>query len=377
MIIRNKNIFFDGKVKFLISFFKDIFEEVKLELEEFNIKILEEYEEFFLVEGFLKDMLLYLYKTQLASNVLLFYKKIFLDEDENINVLEEKNFFLKGSFKVKKVVGEKYYELPLGKFFSKNLSLEVEYKNPDNIIGFLQYKNIFFTGILLNFKELYKREYKVYSIPNSLNPNIAASILYFSNVKGDLLVLKCGDGLIPIEYYFKHYKDSVRKYEKEKLHLQFLKENFNVDESFLEEEDKNIEENFKDKIKIFCVDESTNYLQRAKQNSRLANAEKFISFSKNSLEFLILKFESKIKNVIVKHPFLSKHFSENKYKKYSYVLLEELNNIILEEGFLTVISNEFEEFKKVLEENKNFVLKKHKTIFRGDLELHFILLQKK
>ncbi len=364
--------------KFLINFVKGISSEVKEEIKNYDFKILEEYEEFLLLEGNIKNIILYLYKTQLSLNVLLFYKKILLDEEENIKVLEEKDFVLKDSFKVKKIVGEKYYELPLGKYFSKKLSLQVDYKNPKNIIGFLQEKNTFFTGILLNFKELYKREYKVYSIPNSLNPTIAASILYFSNVKDDLLVLRCGDGIIPIEYYFKHYNDSVRKYEKEKLHLQFLKENFNIDESFLEEEDKKIEEkiNKENKIKIYCIDESTNYLQRAKQNSRLANAEKFISFSKNSLEFLILKFENKIKNVIVKHPFLSKHYTENKYNKYTKTLLEETKNIIEKEGSLTIITNEIEEIKKTIKENKEFKLKKQKNITRGDLNLHILLLKK-
>ncbi len=353
--------------KVIVSFVKNTFEEAKEELENFNLNVVEFYEEFLIAEGKIEDIVLYTYKTQIALNVMLFFKKIVLDEDENITA-EGKNFVLKNSFKVKKVLGEKYYELVLGKYFSKILNLEVDYKFPENIIGFVKEKNTFFTGIFLYNKELYKREYKVYSIPNSLNSNIAASILYFSKVKDDLLVLRCGDGILPIEYYFKITNTSVRKYEKEYFNFSFLKNNFGIEESFLEEKNNAVN------VKIYCFDDSTNYLQRAKQNARLADAEKNIIFSKTDLELLILKFNKNINNVIVRHPFLSKHFTENKYNKYTKILLEELKNVLKEKGLLTIITNEEEEIKKTIN-NTNFKILKHKKIFRGDLTLNLFLLR--
>ncbi len=399
MVVLNKYNKDGFKIKILVSFLPGILEEAKKEAVFFNLNVIEEFENFFLSEGKIEDIILYLYKSQIPTNILLFYKKVFLDEEENINFLFEEKFSFDffdsfSSFKVKRIVGEKYYESVLGRqlydFFKnnffKNKNFEVDFKTPDFTIGFLQFENNFYLGFLLNDKELYKREYKVYNIPNSLNPAVVASLLYFSNVKDELLVLKCGDGMIPIEFYFKQFKDSVRRYDKENLNLFFFKIFFSFDaEVFLEEEDKSIEvffkKNFKaNKNKIFCVDDNANHLQRAKQNSRLANAERIISFSKLNLDFLILKFESKIRNVIVKHPFLSKHFAENKYKNYSRKLFEELEHIIFKEGFLTIVSNEFEELKKVIgefESKKSFVLKKYKSISRGDLKLYFVLLQKK
>lgn len=276
-----------------------------------------------------------------------------------LELSEEAETYLRdaASFRVSALTGSRSQERELGAVLFERFSVRVDLSDPAVEIGIV-YDRV---GIVLSGFDYSIREYKVYQTPRSLNPCVAASILYGLGIsfKKSLCDPLCHDGVIPIEFALAAHGISPRAFQDRTLASRFASR-FDDPKTARKAYDPT----------ILSLEQNANYLRRAEHNARLAGVASDIEFSRYDLEWLDMRIgESSIESCVLELPHKAAHTSDASYAK----ILEDVRfaaDHMLDRGPLVVITND------PLVSFDGFVLDRRMVVPRGQLALYALVFRR-
>ncbi len=284
-----------------------------------------------------KDLANFIYNTRSSIKIYKLISNLkFTDLNDILKKLESIKFpKIKSPFVVRcDRTGEHSFnsidiEKELGNIINKDNKLKVDLKNPTTIVLVDIINNDCLVGIDYTGIKLTRRHYRIKLLPNPLNSCLAYCMLRIANVKEKDAILDpiCRSGEIPIEaaLYLQNIPNGLRLIEQ----LSFT---------------KLIKFKPKDKIKvrklkIYAIDSSQNSLRAAEINSKIANINKNLIFSRYEIEWLDTKFKKGVIDKVVTFPqyptnTLPKQEVESIYKELFY----QVEFILSTKGNITVLT---------------------------------------
>lgn len=239
------------------------------------------------------------------------------------------------SKEVEQFVGEAIYEK----------GFEVDLKNPKNLILIDIIDNKFFIGLLINKKDYHKREYKVKPHHHGINACLAYSMMRLANYSKDKVLLDpfCKDGVLAIETA---------------MFATNLPRTFEANSSEI-------------KTKIYAIDEQMGNVRSAETNSKLADVNKLITFSRLPLDDLDKKLkENEVDCIVTLLPSPSKTFSEKRSLKIYEELFYQMDYIMKKNFVGVFLLYDSKLFKK---KNK-YKIKEERKVLVGSLGLDLIIV---
>ncbi|MBS3152823.1 hypothetical protein J4230_05435 [Candidatus Woesearchaeota archaeon] len=284
-----------------------------------------------------KDLANFIYNTRSSIKV---YKLItvldFIDLEDLIKKVNIIKFpKIKSPFIVRcERIGEHPFnsldiEKEVGNIINKDNKLKVDLKNPTTIILVDIINNKCFLGIDYTGIKLSKRNYRIKLIPNSLNSCTAYSMLRIAEVKEKDTILDpiCKSGEIPIEAAL--YIQKIANGLKLSDQLAFTK--------LIKFKPKNKVKN--KKLNIYAIDSSQNNLKCTEINSKIANVNKNIKFSRYELEWLDTKFEkNSVDKIITFPPYQTNNLPKQEVEKTYKELFYQSEFILKNNGIMTVLT---------------------------------------
>lgn len=309
----------------------------------------------------LEDLALLSYKAQSLNRVILYLGKG--DNPDNIDFSLLKGKFCAKHENLRRDFDAAELDEKIGEHVSEKLGLKVSFSDPDyTVFSFISdeiYIGIDFSG------DISKRDYKIYNTKFDLRATVAFSLIRLAELDSGVFVDPiCGAGIIPIEAALYYSGKSINFFEKNKFpFLKFLEYNF---------EDEEKENN----VKIYAYDSQIGFLSSAKKNAKVAGINKMISFSRQNLDWLELKFGKEKVDIIVSRMISpSKTITENKAKQIYKELFYQAEYILKNSGKVILISRENNILKQEAEEHK-FKLSHERKIWQGKDELKVSLFEK-
>ena len=241
------------------------------------------------------------------------------------------------------------------------IDLKCDLNNPDIIFYAYIYGNMCYFGVDVCGLDLSKRDYKIFSLANSLKGTIAYSLVRISGYKEGEVLLDpfCGSGEIPIEAARFVSGFPTKYYEKNKIRF----DNFG-----------SIDKKIKKKIKgkICCFDVTQRNVKSAEKNSKIAGVNKLLTFSRTDTDFLELKFKDNVDVIIAQVPSLSKYSDkkdiEKKYDEFFY----QAEYILKKEGRIVVISDKTDLLKEKAKKYK-FKVDNERSVWSGKMEFKVLV----
>jgi len=307
-----------------IGFEEESIKEIKEILGELEIKNRQNYLFFKIKE--IKDLARLTYLSQTLHKIFLITSKE--NEDLEKIAIQTKDNFQSFLEKDTKIFYKNYFQKSEEKKNSKEKILEFaklitktytqikysmeNFKTALYLIKLPDEKYI--SAIDFSTTDLAKRDYRIFNHKNALNSTIASSLFYLTAIKNKINILDpfCGSGTIPIEFALKLERKSPHEFDSDLL----------LYNNFIEDFDKEIK--FKKiEYKIYGYDQLLNNVKSAQKNSKIANINKEINFSKISIDWLDTKFDEKeIDYIITDPPTLSKKLNQKEidkiYKEFFY-----------------------------------------------------------
>ena len=250
-------------------------------------------------------------------------------------------------------------ENKIGKQITQTYKTQIDFKNPDVIVFIKIEQEQCWIGIDYAGIDLGKRYYRIFLGKEALRGNIAAALLKLAEYKNKDKILDpfCRHGIIPIEAALMATKTSVNKYIKEKLAVtKLFKQN-------LEKYDKT------EKLKgeIIASDPNFKHIYAAKKNAKIAGIIKNITFSRQELKWLDVKFKKEqIDKIITLLP--PKNKQDCFFNQAEYILKEKGKLILC-----TI--KETEELEKTAKTH-NFKIRAKQKIMQGQQELTAYVFEK-
>ena len=234
----------------------------------------------------------------------------------------------------------------------KLIDLKCDLTNPDIIYYVYIYNNMCYFGVDISGLDLSKRDYKIFSLPNSLKATIAYALVRISGYKeGDVLLDPfCGSGEISIEAARFASNFPTNYYNKNKFKFKFDK----------------IDKKIKKKIKgkICCFDYQHRNVKAAEKNAKIAGINKLLQFSRTETDFLELKFKDNVDVIVTQPPALSKYSDIKQIEKQYDEFFYQAEYILKKNGKIVVTSGKTEELVKKAEKYK-FKVKEEREVFMG------------
>ncbi|RME54209.1 hypothetical protein D6777_04540 [Candidatus Woesearchaeota archaeon] len=263
------------------------------------------------------------------------FKKSFTFSSLNEITLNLPEIKINGTFKVKcfknlnfssqeveKKVGEFYY----------NKGNKVNLDNADNVIIVDIIENLCIIGVAIVRKNLTKRAYKLRVHNQSLNASIAYGMVRFSGWnKSQILVDPFA-------------KDGTLVIEAASFALSLPRE---IEGDYFDKDNNS-------NLQIYAYDNNLHNIQNCKVNSKLANINDKIKFSKIDISWLDVKFnENEVDHIITSPPLFSSHNdATNVYKE----LFDKANIVLKRNGKLTILTNKSLDFITNLKLDDHFVI---------------------
>lgn len=268
----------------------------------------------------------------------------------------------KKTFRVKcKRIGEhNFSSQEIENEVGKLIDLKCDLTNPDVIFYVYIYNNMCYYGIDVSGLDLSKRDYKIFSMPNSLKGTIAYALVRIAGYKGGDIFLDpfCGSGEIAIEAARFASNFPSNYYNKNKF-------KFNFDKF-----DKKIRKKIKGKV--CCFDVQQRNVRSAEKNAKIAGINKLLTFSRTDTDFLELKFKKAVDVIVTQPPALSKYSDkkdiEKKYDEFFY----QAEYILRKNGKIVLISDKTDELIKKAEKYK-FKVKEERSVWSGKKEYKIII----
>lgn len=251
----------------------------------------------------------------------------------------------------------------------KNYTQKVDLNNPDIVVFVYVYDDGCYIGIDFAGRELDKRDYKIFSAPNSLKGTTAYGLVRISEYNGKETVLDpfCLSGEIPIEAALFANNFPVNHFSKDKFAFnKFLKFDFGKIDSKIK----------KNKLKIMGFAALTN-LKSCQKNAKIAGVDKFIGITKIDVDWLDIKLKkSSIDKIISYPPQVSiARNNEKDIEKIYKELFYQAEYILKKKGRIVLLARKDELLKKYAEEY-NFNLINEKSIMQGKESMKVLIWEK-
>lgn len=299
------------------------------------------------------------YKIFLEKSLKVFYKII-----PSIKTYENSEEIKKYSDSIENNNHDKIVKFAdsISKKIKDKLEIEIKISMTDFKTGIyiIEQDKKLYLGIDFSGKDLSKRDYRIFCHKNSLNATIASSLIYHSDIfeeikkkSKEITILDpfCGSGTIPVEFALGLNKISPQRYEEDKLAYK----NFNI--NFKKEEEK-----ISEKIKIIGYDNLLPNIKASQKNSKIANINKLIEFSKVGTDWLDIKFnKNEIDYIITDPPLVSKASDEKEILKSYKELFYQAEYILKKNGKIIIICQS----DKIIEFSEKFELLNKKEVFQG------------
>ena len=333
-----------------------------------------------------KELAKFAYKAQSVSKTgLLLLKKEFKslkDLKKPILNIDLSNFFSKElSFAVRCKKDDpdlitRDIEQLIGSFLFKNfeknnIKPKVDLNHPLLPFFVLINKNIFYLCLDFSGFDLSKRDYKVFPHRLDIKGNLAYSFLLFSEYSSNTIMLNpfCKSATIAIEAALASSNISPNFFKKRDFSFINFPQFRELDTNkFFSQLDKI---KIPKRPKIFAYDSLLKNLNAARKNAKIADINKFIQFSKTSLEDIDLKFEEEVDLICSFPPQLNK-FNQREILKIYQELFHQAKLVLKKDGKVSLIVFDSQLFKEKAEKN-NFELIKQKEIKSGQRSLFFLL----
>lgn len=232
-------------------------------------------------------------------------------------------------------------------------------------------------GIDLCSIELSKRDYKVFPSRTSLKAVVAFCAVLASGFSGKEVLLDpfCNDGTIAIEAGIFASKSSHNKFRKKDLRLPKSGLFAEVEHTKIMED---VDNSSLDKIKgkIHAVDGHMPNVAAAKKNAKIADVEKFILFSRTSVDWNDTKFaEGEIDIICTYIPQEKADRNESLTEKNKTELFYQADYIINKNGTIALL-HESEINQEIIDRYK-FALKKQHEIMQGAKKMMLSIYKRK
>jgi 23S rRNA G2445 N2-methylase RlmL len=224
-----------------------------------------------------------------------------------------------------------------GEIFLKKYKKKVSLKNFDLNIRFDLIGNFGFVGIQLTRNPLYKRFKKVFNHPAAIKSTLAYGMIRLAEIKDGetLLDPMCGSGTVVLE------AASL----------------------------------YKDKIKIYAGDIVKDFVEKAKENAKANNLEKFIEF-KNLDATKLEKYFSSIDKLITNPPYGVRIAKKRNLRGFYRKFLESLSKVLSKEGRAVIINLKADMFRNIILRLKTFKIIHERVVESGGIFPHIFVLEK-
>lgn len=251
----------------------------------------------------------------------------------------------------------------------KSYTQKVDLNNPDIVVFIYVYNDDCYIGVDFAGRELDKRDYKIFSAPNSLKGTVAYALVRIAEYNKKEIILDpfCLSGEIPIEAAMFANNFPVNHFSKDKFAFnKFLKFDFG-------KLDKKIK---KVRLKIMGFASLTN-LKSCQKNAKIAGIEKSISITKIDVDWLDIKLKkSSIDKIISYPPQISiARNNEKEIEKIYKELFYQAEYILKGKGRVILLTRKDELLKKYAEEYK-FRPINEKIIMQGKEEMKVLIWEK-
>jgi len=214
----------------------------------------------------------------------------------------------------------------LGFFINQTTKKKYDIKNGLTKFYFFINEKYFLFGIDISGFDLSKRDYRIFLSPESLKPNIAASMLLEADYSSEKILLDpfSRSGELSVEAALIALNKSPNYHSKKKF-------SENID--------------FKDKLKdiktnINCFDNEFKHIIASKKNAKIAGVNKYINFSRQDLKNLDLKFENEsIDCIVTQTPKFSKRKDPNDLLELYKNFFEQVKLLLKKDGIAVLLVN--------------------------------------
>ncbi|MBI5065827.1 methyltransferase [Candidatus Woesearchaeota archaeon] len=265
------------------------------------------------------------------------------------------------------VDGERYGEHPfnsldikqeLGKLIEKQTNKKFDIKSGLSKFYFFVRKNYFVFGLDISGFDLSKRDYRIFLSPEAVKPTIAASMLIegdYTNKK-KLLDPYSKSGIICIEAAMMAVNQSPQHYSKNKF----------SEKEVLKDEIKDV------KTQIYCYDQDFKHVNAAKKNAKIAGVNKYLDFSRQTVDDLDLKFDDdSIDLIITQPPKFSKRKDPQQIERAYKSFFRITKQIIKKEGKVVLLLNDLK-----AKEYTDLKIIKEQEVLLGEQKLWIVTLEK-
>lgn len=291
---------------------------------------------------------------QTVSHVLLDAGLIDVFDVDAARILSEQS-----SFRVSAITGSRDEERRIGAQLFERFGIRVDLEDPAIEVGIVEDR----LGFVLSGFDYSLREYKVYKTPRSLNPCVAASILWGLEVPAHATLCDplSHDGVLPIEFALRSFARSPRKFQERTLASRFASR-FSDPKTVREPVATN----------VLALEQNANYLRRAEHNARLAGVSNDIAFSRYDLEWVDMRVgEGAVDRCVLELPHRSSRLDGPGYDRIVSGVGAAADHMLADDGELIVVTND------PLVSFDGFVLDRRMVVPRGELALYALVFRRK
>ncbi len=247
----------------------------------------------------------------------------------------------------------------------------VDLTAPELLATCIVREDICYIGVDFAGVDLSKREYKIYSQPDTLNSGFAYCIVCFAGYTGKEVFLDplCGVGTLLLEAALFASKISPRWYQKDAFHFhRFLSVS-------LDSLDKKLDKNAEKKSSITGFDAQLRHVEAAKKMAKLAGVSKYVSFSRADIDWLDTKVEKDSVDLLVTQPpvegrAIAEKDMEKLYKEFFY----QIEFVMKKTGKVVLVCQKTDALKKALE---YFTIVHEHVAWQGAQKFILVTLRKK
>ncbi|MEM0230949.1 MAG: THUMP domain-containing protein [Candidatus Woesearchaeota archaeon] len=293
------------------------------------------------------------------------------------------SFLANKSFMVEceRIGAQEYHSVDIAKEIAHSIQLlthcRIDFRNPEYRLYAIVQRDLCVLGIDLGGIDLSRRDYRIFNHPGSLKGTIAYAMFRSgleacaNTEKLSVANIFCKSGELAIETALFLSRTSPNFFRKDSLAFwQYFGLDRKQVQKIIEDADSKIG-NSAD-FEIFASDSEMRHISMARKNARIAGVERFISFSRNDLEWLFLKFGRSSLDLIISDLGAGKH---SDFQAILNAFFKQANIILEPEGALCISLRDFEALENTAPKF-GFNIVQHLTCFQGQQRIDFYILKR-
>jgi len=290
--------------------------------------------------------------------------------------VDGKSFCVRSSIVNNDMISSLDAERDVGAIIFERYKAKVDLENPDVTFFIYIYEDDFYFGVDFAGFELSKRNYRIFSLADSIKATVAYALVRLAGHKKGMSLLDpfSHSGTVAIEAAFFETGKPVNYYNKE--NFAFLKFNqfdgFDF-ESFWKKMDKFSENS----TNITASDEQQRFVKASEKNAKIAGVNKQLNFSRMDIEWLDTKFEkNSVDRIVSNPPKVSKLLTEKGIEKVFQELFYTADFILKKDGRIVLLTKNYVQILNHAQRH-NFVLKANFQVWQGKEDFNVLIFERK